>query len=224
VKGHVRTGAGTKSFQVVGIVKDIVMGSPYEPQKRAIFFLDPSHQAANHIIIKIDPQSGARESLAAVEGVFKDIVPTALFDYKFADEDYAKKFSQEQRIGKLSSLFAVLAICISCLGLFGLSSFVAEQRKKEIGIRKVVGASVLSIWVLLSRQYIGLVLAALLIASPVSYYIMNGWVQKYTYHPQLSLWIFAMAGAGAILITLITVSFQSIKAALTNPVRSLKSE
>jgi putative ABC transport system permease protein len=220
----VRTAGGTKSFQIVGIVKDIVMGSPYEPQKRAIFFLDPSHQAANHIIIKIDPQSGARESLAAVEGVFKDIVPTALFDYKFADEDYAKKFSQEQRIGKLSSLFAVLAICISCLGLFGLSSFVAEQRKKEIGIRKVVGASVLSIWVLLSRQYIGLVLAALLIASPVSYYIMNGWVQKYTYHPQLSLWIFAMAGAGAILITLITVSFQSIKAALTNPVRSLKSE
>ena len=129
-----------------------------------------------------------------------------------------------ERIGKLSTFFATLAIFISCLGLFGLASFVAEQRNKEIGIRKVIGASIFSIWNLLSKEFIGLVIISLLIAFPVAYYFMNNWILQYTYHTDISWWIFVSAGAGALVITILTISFQAIKAALANPVRSLRTE
>jgi putative ABC transport system permease protein len=220
----IKFGGGTKSRQIVGVIKDMVMGSPYEPEKRAIFFLDAKYQAASQIEIKIKPTVSAAEALPKIEAVFRSIVPSALFDYKFVDEEYAKKFSQEQRIGKLSTFFAILAIFISCLGLFGLASFVAEQRTKEIGVRKVIGASIFNIWSLLSKEFIGLVIISLLIASPIAYYFMNNWIQKYTYHADISWWIFAAAGAGALIITLLTVSFQSIKAAIANPVKSLRTE
>ncbi len=220
----VKTGGGTKTWQIVGVIKDMIMGSPYEPEKRAIFFLDARYQAASQIEIKIKPTLSANAALPKIEAVFRSIVPSAIFDYKFVDEEYAKKFSQEQRIGKLSTFFAILAIFISCLGLFGLASFVAEQRTKEIGVRKVVGASIFNIWNLLSKEFIGLVIISLLIASPVAYYFMNNWIQKYTYHTHISWWIFVLAGAGALTITLLTVSFQAIKAALANPVKSLRSE
>jgi len=155
---------------------------------------------------------------------FKSIVPSAAFDYKFVDEEYAKKFGQEQRISKLSTFFAILATLISCLGLFGLASFVAEQRTKEIGIRKVIGASIFSIWNLLSKEFVGLVFISLLIACPVAFYFMNNWIHQYTYHTDISWWIFVSAGAAALVITLLTVSFQAIKAATANPVRSLRTE
>ncbi len=220
----VKTAGGTKSFQIVGVIKDMIMGSPYEPEKRAIFFLDAKYQAASQIEIKIKPTVSANAALPKIEAVFKNIVPSATFDYKFADEEYAKKFSQEQRVGKLSTFFAVLAIFISCLGLFGLTSFIAEQRKKEIGVRKIIGASVFNIWNLLSKEFIGLVIISLLIASPIAYFCMNNWVQKYTYHTNISWWIFLAAGSGALIITLLTVSFQAIKAAVVNPVKSLRTE
>ena len=162
----VKIAGGTKSGQIVGVIKDMVMGSPYEPEKRAIFFLDAKYQAASQIEIKIKPTVSANAALPKIEAVFRSIVPSAAFDYKFVDEEYAKKFSQEQRIGKLSTFFAILAIFISCLGLFGLASFVAEQRTKEIGVRKVIGASIFNIWNLLSKEFIGLVIISLLIASP----------------------------------------------------------
>jgi ABC-type antimicrobial peptide transport system permease subunit len=220
----VKTAGGTKTFQIVGVIKDMIMGSPYEPEKRGIFFLDAKYQTASQIEIKIKPTVSANAALPKIEAVFKNIVPSAMFDYKFVDDEYAKKFSQEQRIGKLSTFFAILAIFISCLGLFGLASFVAEQRTKEIGVRKVIGASVFNIWNLLSKEFIGLVIISLLIASPVAYYCMNNWVQKYTYHTKVSWWIFLAAGVGALIITLLTVSFQAIKAALANPVESLRTE
>jgi putative ABC transport system permease protein len=220
----VKTGGGTKSMQIVGVIKDMVMGSPYEPEKRAIFFLDARYQSASQIDIKIKPTVSANIGLSKIEALFKGIVPSAGFDYKFVDEEYAKKFSQEQRVGKLSTFFAILAIFISCLGLFGLASFVAEQRTKEIGIRKVIGASVFNIWNLLSKEFIGLVIISLLIASPVAYYFMNNWIQQYTYHTGISWWIFIAAGSGALIITVLTVSFQAIKAAVANPVNSLRSE
>ncbi len=220
----VKFGGGTKSSQIVGVIKDMVMGSPYEPEKRAIFFLDARYATAREIDIKMDPGMSAGAALPKIEAVFRKIVPTAPFDYKFVDDQYSRKFSQEQRIGKLATFFAILAILISCLGLFGLASFVAEQRTKEIGIRKVVGASVFNIWNLLSKEFIGLVFISLLIASPVAYYFMNNWIQKYTYHTEISGWIFIAAGAGAIMITLLTVSFQAIKAARINPVDSLRTE
>jgi len=220
----VRFAGGTKSAQIVGVIKDMVMGSPYEPEKRAIFFLDAKYQAANQIEIKIKPTVSANEALSKIETVFRNIVPSAAFDYRFADDEYAKKFSQEQRIGKLSTFFAILAIFISCLGLFGLASFIAEQRTKEIGVRKVVGASIFNIWNLLSKEFIGLVIISLCIASPIAWYCMNNWIQKYTYHTHISWWIFVSAGAGALIITLLTVSFQALKAAVANPVKSLRTE
>ena len=137
---------------------------------------------------------------------------------------YSKKFATEERIGKLASSFAGLAIFISCLGLFGMASFMAEQRFKEIGVRKVLGATIFNLWRLMTKDFVTLVIIALFIAVPVAYYFMHGWLQHYTYRTGLSWWIFAVTAAGAIIITLLTVSYQSIKAALANPVKSLRSE
>jgi ABC-type antimicrobial peptide transport system permease subunit len=140
------------------------------------------------------------------------------------DQDYALKFAAEERISKLAGFFAVLAIFISCLGLFGLASFVAERRTKEIGVRKVLGASVYNLWRLLSREFVILVTISLFIATPTAWYFMNTWLQDYQYRTELSWWIFAASGAVAIVITLLTVSFQAIKAAMANPVKSLRTE
>ncbi|MBA4850636.1 ABC transporter permease [Emticicia sp. BO119] len=209
-------------FQVLGVIKDMVMESPFEPVYQTVFVLNYNW---THVInIKLNPQLSASESLAKVEGVFRKFNPGSPFDYKFTDQQYALKFSTEDRIGRLATFFAILAIFISCLGLFGLASFVAEQRIKEIGIRKVLGATVFSLWRLLSTEFVLFVLASLLLAVPVSYYFMNNWLQKYTYRIEISWWIFALSGLGAILITLLTVSYQAIKAALMNPVKTLKSE
>jgi putative ABC transport system permease protein len=211
-----------KPFQVIGVVKDLVMQSPYSPVFRTSFVLD--YKDVNVINIKINPAISSREALAKLEVVFKKHNPSAPFEYKFVDDEYAKKFSDEERIGKLATFFAMLAIFISCLGLFGLASFVAEQRTKEIGIRKVLGASVTNLWGLLSKDFVLLVIISCLISSPIAYYFMNDWVQKYEYHTDISWWVFIASGAGALTITLLTVSFQAIKAALMNPVKSLKTE
>jgi putative ABC transport system permease protein len=156
--------------------------------------------------------------------VLSQVVPSALFDYTFVDKEYARKFSQEQRIGKLSGVFAALAIFISCLGLFGLASFVAEQRTKEIGIRKVMGATVPNIWKMLSRDFVALVIISCFVAIPVSFYFMSSWLEKYEYRTEISWWIFLITCIGASVITLLTVSYQAIKAALMDPVKSLRSE
>ncbi|RYF49056.1 MAG: FtsX-like permease family protein, partial [Cytophagaceae bacterium] len=145
-------------------------------------------------------------------------------NYTFVDEEYDQKFRSEERIGTLASIFAALAIFISCLGIFGLASFMAEQRTKEIGVRKVLGASVLNLWALLSKDFVVLVLIALALAVPIAYYALDNWLQAYTYHTTIAWWVFALTGAGTLLITLLTVSFQSIKTALVNPVKSLRSE
>jgi putative ABC transport system permease protein len=162
--------------------------------------------------------------LTKIEAVFKKLVPSALFDYQFVDQTYASKFSQEQRIGKLAGVFSILAIFISCLGLFGLASFVAEQRTKEIGIRKVMGASVVALWKMLSRDFVLLVSISCAVAIPIGYYFMNVWLQKYEYRRDISWWVFITTCLGALSITLLTVSYQSIKAAVANPVKSLRSE
>jgi putative ABC transport system permease protein len=207
---------------IIGVVEDLIMGSPYEPVKPSLFFWNKYEQT--NIIIRLIPNAIMSDAIPAVEKVFKTIVPTAAFAYKFADDEYAKKFSQEQRIGQLSGVFAVLAIFISALGLFGLASYVAEQRTKEIGIRKVLGASVSNLWRLLSRDFVVLVIISCIIAIPVAYYFMESWLQKYQYRTEISWWIFLMTGIGALTITLLTVSFQAVRAALMNPVKSLKSE
>lgn len=150
--------------------------------------------------------------------------PNFQFTYQFSDEEYKKLYSNEQIVSKLSDAFAFLAIFISCLGLLGLAMFTAEQRTKEIGIRKVLGASVSSLFTLLSKEFVVLVAIALVIASPVAWYAMNKWLLNYNYHIEISWWVFLLSGFIALLITLATVSFQSLKAALMNPIRSLRSE
>lgn len=213
---------GNLRYTIVGVVKDMVMNSPYEPVPQTLFYI--SRFPSNFVNIRINPAMSASEAVRKIGVVFQKYAPAALYDYKFADQEYAKKFATEERIGTLASFFAFLAIFISCLGLFGLASYMAEQRTKEIGVRKVLGASVLNVWSLLSKEFVILVVIAFCLASPVAYYFLGNWLQNYQYHTDLSGWIFAVTGAGALLITLLTVSFQSIKAALVNPVKSLRSE
>lgn len=219
--GKIMKWAG-KDHVVVGVVKDMVMESPYKPTVPTIFHME--YGWVRLITVRIKPTMPVREALAKMETVFKKYNPGGPFEYQFTDETYSKKFSDEGRIGNLATLFAVLAIFISCLGLFGLASFVAEQRTKEIGIRKVVGASVFNLWQLLSKDFVALVIISCVIAIPVAWYFLNQWLQNYNYRTKISWWIFAAAVAGALIITLLTVSFQAIKAAIANPVKSLRTE
>jgi putative ABC transport system permease protein len=211
-----------RNFKIIGVVKDMVMKSPYDPVMPTLFFL--LNYNGSFADIRINPKMGTREALDKIAAVFKRYSPDTPFDYQFTDTEYAKKFANEERIGKLAGLFTILAIFISCMGLFGMATFMAEQRTKEIGVRKVLGASVLSLWQLMSKDFVILVLISLFIAMPTAVYFMNNWLGNYKYSADLSWWIFAGTGAGTIIITLLTVSFQSIKAALTNPVKSLKTE
>ncbi len=208
-------------YTIIGVVKDMVMNSPFEHAKPMIFFLQGYK---GWILVKSNPDSGTHETLSAIETVFKRIVPSAPFDYRFASDSYAAKFKNEECIGELALVLAVLAVTISCLGLFGLASFVVEQRNKEIGIRKVLGASLVNLWQMLSRDFIVLVTTSCIIAIPVAYYFMNNWLQNYQYRIEISWWIFLLTGFGALTIAIFTVSFHTIKAALRNPVNSLKSE
>jgi len=211
-----------QAWTIVGVIKDMVMLSPYEPVNPTFYYLN--NHIENELVIKMKTAVPVNTSLEKIETGIKRIVPSAAFNYTFADEAFAQKFSQEQRVGKLAAFFAVLAIFISCLGLLGLASFVAEQRTKEIGIRKVLGASILNLWQLLSKEFVILVTISCLLAVPISNYYMEGWLEKYQYRTNINWWIFALAIAGALSITLLTVSFQAIKAAMANPVKSLRTE
>lgn len=211
-----------KNYKIVGIVRDMIMTSPYNPVKPTLFYLiDHPGEIVN---IRINPKMPVQDALSKIEAVFKQYDPESPFDYKFIDAEYAKKFAAEERIGKLAAFFTFLAIFISCMGLFGMASFMAEQRIKEIGVRKVLGATVFNLWRLMSTEFVVLVSISLIIAIPIAYYFMHSWLQNYNYRTELSWWIFAVTAVGAITITMLTVSFQSIKAALANPVNSLRSE
>ena len=210
-----------RSYTIIGVTKDIISNSPYFPVQPAIFLGDGGHEV---FTIRIKPGKPVHTALTAIESVFKQFNPASPFIYSFIDEEFQKKFNTESRIGNLATVFSGLAILISCLGLFGLASFVAEQRTKEIGIRKVLGARVTGLWALLSADFIKLVLLSLLVAIPVSYYCMDQWLQNYPLRTSLSAWIFVAAGVGLLLVTLATVSYQAVRAALMNPVKSLRSE
>ncbi|HVU98416.1 MAG TPA: ABC transporter permease [Puia sp.] len=215
-------GKDAKNFKLIGVIKNMVTESPFAPVRQAFYFLD--YNNVNWMILKLDPNKSAKSSIATIQAVFKKFIPSAPFDYTFADSEFAAKFATEEKIGKLSSVFATLAIFISCLGLFGLASFVAEQRTKEMGVRKVLGASALNVWKLLTGDFVMLVGISLLVAIPLAYYCMHQWLQSYSYRTGMPWWIFAAAAAGALMLTIITVSFQAARAAFANPVKSLRSE
>ncbi len=211
-----------KPYTIIGVIKNMIMESPYDDARPVIYGI--ADGPGNMAILRLNSSISTQNALSKIEPVFKKYNPDQPFEFNFVDTDYAKKFDTEARAGKLANVFAVLAIIISCLGLFGLTSFVAEQRKKEIGVRKVLGASVFNVWNLLSKEFIMLVMISFFIAFPLSYYFMHNWLEHYNYRTTISGWIFIAAGAGALLITFMTVSFQAIKAAIANPVESLRSE
>ena len=209
-------------MQIVGVVEDVINESAYEPVSPQMYMFGSGY--GGFYYLRLNPNQTTSESLASIQKIYKANFPSLPFNYDFVDEEYAQMFAAEERIASLSSIFTLLAILISCLGLFGLASFVAEQRTKEIGVRKVLGATVTNLWMLLSKDFIILVVIALLIATPLAYYFMSGWIEKFSYHIDISVGTFLIAGLGAIVITVITVSFQAIKAAIANPVKSLRTE
>ena len=209
-------------YKVIGVIEDVITGSPFTPVRPTIYLM--KQDWADFIHIRLNPAKNPGQALSTLETVFRKHNPGSPFEYKFADEEYDRKFRAEERIGQLASIFTSLAIFISGLGLFGLVSFLAEQRRKEIGIRKVLGASLVSVWGLLSKDFIVLVIIASALATPVSYYLLSDWLESYAYRTELSWWIFASGIVSALAITLLTVGFQAVKVALLDPVKSLRAE
>ena len=213
---------GDREYTIVGVVKDALMISPFKAPDPTMFYCQPDPQGI--LLYKLSAAIKTQDAINRLTSVFSKYNPAYPYSYSFADEDYASKFKLEMLIGKLAGLFACLAIFISCLGLFGLAAYVAEQRTKEIGIRKVLGASVSQVWVLLSKDFVMLVLLSCVIASPIAYYFLHGWLLNYNYRINIGAGVFILSSVVAVLITMITVSFQAIQAAFANPVKSLRSE
>lgn len=211
-----------KQWHVIGVIKDFILESPYEPTRPMLIYGPKSW--FNMIQIKLNNKNANSENLKKTEEIIKRYDPEYLFTYKFVDEDYAAKFQDEMRIGTLAGLFAGLTIFISCLGLFGLATYMAEARIKEIGVRKVLGASVTNITSLLSRDFVKLVIVSILVASPIAWFAMHKWLQSYPYRINIQLYVFIASGLLAITIALFTVSFQAIRAAMMNPARSIRTE
>ncbi len=211
-----------KNYTVIGIVKDYLYGDMYGTSDPVMFF--NSHDYGRYLYIKTNADVTTSDVLSKIETVMKKNNPAFPFEYAFVDKQFDARFKNEQLVGKLSQIFALLAILISCLGLFGLAAYTAEQRSKEIGVRKVLGASVSGIVKLLSKDFLKLVGIAILIAIPIAWWAMKNWLQDYAYRIEINWTVFIIAGIAAILIALVTVSFQAIKAALANPVESLKTE
>jgi len=211
-----------RHFRIVGIAKDALMISPFSPADPTMFFC--SRYPQDIMMYKLSPNIKTKDAITKLTQVFNKYNPAYPFSYEFADANYAAKFNLEVLIGKLAAIFAGLAIFISCLGLFGLSAYIAERRTKEIGIRKVLGASISQVWLLLSKDFILLVIISCVIASPVALYFLHDWLLKYEYRISIGPAVFIMAAVMAIIITLLTISFQAIKAAIANPAKSLRTE
>ncbi|HTI89625.1 MAG TPA: ABC transporter permease [Puia sp.] len=207
---------------VIGVVKDYVYGDMYGQPDPVIFICHP--QVGNCMYVKTKPGSSPEQALAKIEAVVKKANPGYPFDYRFVDDQFNNMFENETLISKLSRVFAALAIFISCLGLFGLAAFTAERRTKEIGIRKVLGASVPGLTRLLSGDLLKPIILSNLVAFPVAWWVMNSWLQSYAYRVHIHAWVFVVAGLTAIGIALATVSFQAVKAAIANPIKSIKAE
>ena len=208
---------------VVGVVNDFVYGDMYG-KPDPVFFYCPDYKNTSEMYVRLKPIANLETALKQIEAIIKKDNPSYPFTYQFVDDQFNKMFLNEALIGKLSRVFAGLAIFISCLGLLGLAAYTAERRTKEIGVRKALGASVTSITTLLSKDFIKLVVTSCIVAFPAAWWMMSSWLQNYKYRIGISWWIFLLAGISAILIALITISFQSVKAAIANPVKSLRTE
>jgi putative ABC transport system permease protein len=209
---------------IIGVAKDALMQSPFSPADPTMFVYDYDPSPQSVVMYRLSPNITTQDAIAKLGPIFSKYNPSYPYDYDFEDTNYAAKFNAEVLVGKLAATFAGLAIFISCLGLFGLAAYMAEQRNKEIGIRKVLGASVSQIWLLLTGDFIVLVLISCVIASPVVLYFLQGWLQNYDYRISIGPWVFIAAAMAAVILTVVTISVQAIKAAIANPVKSLRSE
>ena len=209
-------------WRVVGVVKDFIIGSPL--QSVAPMIIGGPAGWFSFMQIKLNDNIRMTDNLTKTEQIFKQFNPAYPFEYQFVDEEYARKFKNIKRIEIMATCFAGLTIIISCMGLFGLVAYMAETRRKEIGIRKVLGASVYDITLLLSKEFLVLVLISIVIASPVAWWTMEKWLSGYAYRTDIPWWLFVVVGGMSLGITLLTVGFQAIKAAMENPVNAIKSE
>ena len=213
---------GDYDYNVIGVVEDFIYGDMYSESDPVMFFNSDSY--AQHLYVKSNDNVAISAVISTLEEIYKKHNSGYPFEYSFVDEDFDKKFKSEALIGKLSQVFALLAIIISCLGLFGLSAFTSEQRKKEVGVRKVLGSSVTGIVRLLSKDFMILVLVSIVVAIPFAWWFMHNWLQDFAYRIDIKWWVFGIAGITAAGIAMATVSFQAIKAATANPVKSLRTE
>ena len=210
-----------KDFKIIGVVGNLVMKSPYDNVMPAVFYL---RDQVAYIHVRLNRDVDTHEALSKIEAVYRKILPDKPYEYSFADDEYNAKFADEERVGKLASVFSILAIVISCLGLFGMAVFMTERRTKEIGIRKVVGASVFSLWKLMSTEFIVIMVISFAISAPIAWYSLTQWMQTFVYRADITWDVFATAGGISLVLTLATVSFQLLKGANRNPVYSLKTE
>lgn len=213
---------GDKVLNIIGVTENVVIRDAFKSVNPAVIFFREDHLST--VLLRLKSKADLKKTLAVIKPIFEKHNPSLPFEYKFADEEFARKFEMENKVAKLSGIFAGLTIFISCLGLFGLAAFMAERRTKEIGIRKVLGASVSNVCMLLSKEFVLLVIIACIIASPIAFLLMHNWLQKYEYRIDIGVWVFALAAISAIVIAVGTVSFQAVKAALANPVKSLRTE
>lgn len=211
-----------RAFTVTGITDNVIMESPFKAVDPMIIFFDPNN--INSISIRLNQSVRPQKALAAIENIFKKYNATYPFEYQFADQEYGKKFLTEELISKITNIFAALAIFICCIGLAGLASFTIEKRIREIGIRKVLGATVQQLLLLISKEFLRLVLVAFVIAVPLTWWFMDNWLDKYTYRIDISIWLFGAVGLMILLLTLAVVSINTMKAAIANPVKSLRTE
>jgi hypothetical protein len=218
---RIHFGAG-KEKEIVGVIKDQIRWTPFVKQSPHIYYVN--YAAKGCLTIRLASHAELQLALPRIEQVLKKIDPSAPFEYKFLDDDYARLFHSEERIGKLATVFSTLAIFISCVGIFGLAAFTANQRSKEMGIRKLLGASVFAVWKLLSSDFVRLVSASFLVGSGLAYYLIRQWLEQYDYRVDMSWSVFALTGLLTIAVTLATVSYQTIKTALLNPTSSLRTE
>jgi putative ABC transport system permease protein len=211
-----------RKFTVIGVTDNVVMGSPFTPVEPLMIYYNPD--ASNSISIRLNREAQLQKSLGVIETVFKKYNPSVPFEYKFVDEEFGKKFATEELISRITNIFAGLAIFICCLGLAGLVSFTVEKRIREIGIRKVLGASVSQVLLLVSREFVKLVAISFFLAIPIAWWFMHNWLDRYEYHTTISIWLFAAVGVIMMLLTLFVIVINAFKAAISNPVQSLRTE
>jgi putative ABC transport system permease protein len=211
-----------RQLRIIGVVKDILTDNPFTAPDAQLYVFQP--EATFVFMIRLDPRVNTHVALSRLEPIFHKNNWDGSFNYQFSDDSYADLFALETLIGKLAAVFAGLAIFISCLGLFGLAAYMAEQRTREIGIRKVLGASVSQLLLLLSKDFVILVSVSFLIASPLAYFLAHRWLQGYDYRTSIGIGVFLLTGLGALVIAALTVGYQAVKAALMNPVTSLRAE